>query len=530
MKRILAIVCLLLCGVFSFAQEPPFPRDITRSTKSYLIADYNPKDTAFLKEKCRQAGLDLGLSVLANRVPTDSKLVAPKPSKHLLLQGELRLQLPIDDKQTEFAVYHSELFDHPANINVLRIDDELITYRTTERTGNINLFYGCVRGAFGTKKSAHSNNATVYKLWDTPERTFLPDLEIQDQMAQVEAKKLANTDYPLLIFNDLKSYGYNDQGDTAIGHFLDTMHKYNPDKLLQADLLTPNSQRYLSRVNENQLWNESMRIKMVETLSKKQSFYRNNLMPWMIGNFQIHLADKKRKATTMEELEWFLSKAAAFDAGFGLDFSAETMKKHGLTDAMLSAINNWESLRLANAFSAEQKEAFKDPYGNWHLMQVDDTTFWLFEQQISRQYVCETTLSRCDTCKYWGSMQGDWNWRSHYNSPLSLILRVEGKGSVSNPCVISGQDSITFPCTIKAGQYLVFDLIHRGMACITDANFNTIKEIKPTGNLPRLLEGDNQVSMECSFIGEGKHMPEVSVRYFAIDEQHPNIIFFKPAQ
>ena len=196
MKRILAIVFLLLCGVFSFAQEPPFPCDITRSTKSYLIADYNPKDTAFLKEKCRQAGLDLGLSVLANRVPTDSKLVAPKPSKHLLLQGDLRLQLPIDDKQTEFAVYHSELFDHPANINVLQIDDELITYRTTERTGNINLFYGCVRGAFGTKKSAHSKNATVYKLWDTPERTLLPDLELQDQMAQAAAKKCAKPDIP----------------------------------------------------------------------------------------------------------------------------------------------------------------------------------------------------------------------------------------------------------------------------------------------------------------------------------------------
>jgi hypothetical protein len=36
--------------------------------------------------------------------------------------------------------------------------------------------------------------------------------------------------------------------------------------------------------------------------------------------------------------------------------------------------------------------------------------------------------------------------------------------------------------------------------------------------------------MECRFIGEGKHMPEVTARYIAIDEQHPNIIFFKPAQ
>ena len=117
------------------------------------------------------------------------------------------------------------------------------------------------------------------------------------------------------------------QGDLAIGRLLDTMHKYNPDKLLQADLLTPMSWQYLSRVNENLNWNASMRIKIVETLSEKQDFYRKTKMPWMIGNFQIHLADKNRNATTLEELEWLLSKAAAFDAGFGLDCSAETMKK-----------------------------------------------------------------------------------------------------------------------------------------------------------------------------------------------------------
>ena len=83
MKRTLAIVLLLLEVIVSFAQEPL----VTRSTKSYLIADCNPKDTAFLKEKCRQAGLDLGFSVLANRIPTDSKLVGPRPSEHILKQG-----------------------------------------------------------------------------------------------------------------------------------------------------------------------------------------------------------------------------------------------------------------------------------------------------------------------------------------------------------------------------------------------------------------------------------------------------------
>lgn len=494
MKKVLAIVVLLLCGMVSFAQDSLWLQKIT---KSYLIADYDPKDTAFLKEKCRQAGLDLGLSVTANRIPTDSKLVTPKPSKHLLKQGELQLQLPIDDEQTEFAVYHSELFDQPASINVLQIDNELITYRSTEKSGDIHLFYNCTRGAFGTKISAHSKNATVYKLWDTPERTLLPDFETQNQMAQSEAKKCAKIDLPLLIFNDLKSYGYNEQGDTAIGHFLDTMRKYNPDKILQADQFTPISKRYLNRVNENQLWTELMRTRIVETLTEKQDFYRKHQMPWMIGNFQILLADKNRKATTMEELEWFLSKAAAFDAGFGLDFNAETMRKHGLTNEMLNIINHWETLRLTNAFSKEQKETFKDPYGNWHIGKANDSTYLLYPQHISRRYFCNFK-------------EDTWQWNSPYKSPFALCIAVEGKGTINDLYLETPNDTLRFPYTLKAGQFLFYDF--DGTAYITDSNYNKIKEIETQGIID-LNEGNSEVSFTCNVKTEEKKMPHVTLRF-----------------
>ena len=498
MKKTLAIVFLLLCGIVSFAQQFSFPQNITKSTKSYLIADDNPKDTAFLKEKSRQAGLDLGLLVLANRIPTNSKYVAPKPSEHLLKQGILQLQLPMDDSQTEFAVYHSELFDQPAHINVLQIDDELISYRSVEKVGNIHLFYGCVRGAFGTKKSAHSKNATVYKLWDTPERTLLPDLELQDQMAQAVAKKCAKTKYPLLVFNDLISYSRNDQGDLAIGHFLDTMHKYNPDKLLQADLLTPMSSQYLSRVNENQLWNESMRTKIIETLTEKQEFYNRLQMPWMIGNFQIHLADKNRKATSMEELEWFLSKAAAFDAGFGLDFSAETMRRHGLTHIMLNTINTWEKLRLSHAFNDEIKEALKDPYCDWHIKKDEDSSFLLYPQHNSRRYYCNLS-------------DDQWEWNSPYTSRFALCITVEGKGSVSNLAIRTPNGMLYFPCTIKAGQYLIYDF--EGDACITDFNYKKIANVTAQGESV-LEEGISEVSFICEVKTEERKKPEVTVRYY----------------
>lgn len=494
MKKSVTIICLLLCGVLSFAQDP----FVSRSTKSYLIAEYNPKDTSFLQEKCRQAGLDLGISVLANRIPTNSRLVSPKPSPHLLKQGTLQLQSSIDDNQIEIAVYLSPLFDQPQNINVIQIDDELIVYRTTEASTFFHLLHHCKRGAFGTKATSHAKNAVVYKLWDTPERALLPDLEVQNQMAQAEAKRWAKTNSPLLIFNDLKSYALNELGDEAIGLFLDTMHKYNPGKLLQADLLTPSSKQYLSRVNENQYWNESMRTKIIETLTEKQVFYHENQMPWMIGNFNIHLADKNRKATSMEELEWFLSKAAAFDAGFGLDFSAEAMRKHGLTNIMLNTIKIWETLRLSQAFTDDIKETLKDPYCDWHIKRDKDSTFLLYPQHNSRRYYCNL-------------YNDQWEWNSPYTSRFALCITVEGKGSISNPVVRTLNGILEFPCTIKAGQYLIYDF--EGNACITDFNYNKIANVYALGE-SFLDEGISEVTFSCEVKMEERKKPEVNVRYY----------------
>ena len=496
MKRLLTFMMCFVCGRLSFAQDSLCQPSPLSNTQSYLMFDYAAKDTAFLKEQCRRAGLCIGIPVLANRIPVSSKLVAPTPSKHLLKQGALHLQLPMDEKQDEFAVYHSPLFDQPASINVLQIDEELITYRTVETSGNIHLLYQCTRGAFGTKRTAHSKDAIVYKLWDTPERSLLPDLELQDQMAQAEAKRLAETDVQLLIFNDLQSYAHG-HGDTAIRHLLDTMKKYNPGKLLQADLLTPASRRSLNRVNENQSWNETMRTKITETLTEKQEFYRKNQMPWMIGNFQIRLADEYRKATTVEELEWFLSKAAAFDAGFGLDFNEETMRRHGLTDAMLRLINTWETLRQANAFSEEQKEAFKDPYENWHI-EAGDSAYSLYPLHVSRQYFSRSGSER-------------WQWSSPYKSYFALRIAVEGGGSFSELQVSTPKGTLTLPCTVKAGQYLIYNF--DGTAFITDANFNPIEEVAAEG-LSFLDEGVSEVSFACEVQPGKKKQPYINIRYY----------------
>ncbi len=468
------------------------------STRSYLCNEYDAKDFKYVSEKSRQAGLDLGRQVWANRIPT----TPPLNLDDLLIQGELELQLPIDASQEEFAVYQSGLFDKPANLNVLLIGEELITYRSTETVGNIQLFYCCTRGAFGTKKAAHKKDAFAFKLWDHTDRTLVPTPKAQDRIAIKEAKKCAKSDSPLLIFNDFKSYAYNGFGDWAIGRLLDTMYRYNPDKLLQSDQLTHGSWHYLSRVNENTLWSSNMRSTMAETLAKKQTYYRSNMMPWMIGNFRIHLADKNRKATTMEELEWFLANAAAYDAGFGLDFEANTMRKHGLTDAMLNTINIWESLRLSGAFSEAQKEAFKDPYDNWHIEKGEDSTYLIYPQYISRGFLC--------------NLQDDsWQWNSPYKSRYALRIEVEGKGSISEMELRTPNGILYLPCNLKGGQYLIYDF--DGTAYVADQNYNKLQEVTARG-VAYLDEGESEVSFRCEVKSIDKKTPQVTVRFFTRGE------------
>lgn len=476
----------------------PWEKSSNEATKSYLINDYTDKDAAFVQKKCHQGGLDMSHPVFANRIATNSSYVTPKPSKHLLRQGILRLHLGIAADQTHFAVYNSPLFDRPVHINIIQIGNELISYRTSELSGDIRLLYDCTRGIFGTKKTAHSENETVYKLWDHYDRTLVPDFTTQDSLSLVTAKRCSKTQFPLLIFNDLKSYAYNGHGDIALNHFLGTMfNNGNDGKRFQADQFTHYSWHYLTRVNENAVWNESMRTKMDETLPEKAEFYNRNFMPWMLGIFQIHPADKMRQATTMEELEWFLSKAAAYDAGFGLDFSVEAMRKHGMTDPMLDMVNMWESLRLADAFNIRQRKDMRDPYQDWHLEKANDSTYLLYPQYVSRRYLCNLN-------------NDSWSWNNPYPSRFALRIAVEGKGSISELELRTPNGILYLPCTLKADQFLIYDF--DGTARVTDQNYNTINEITPRG-VSYLNEGLSEISFTCEVKTEQNKSPQVTIKY-----------------
>jgi len=96
-------------------------------------------------------------------------------------------------------------------------------------------------------------------------------------------------------------------------------------------------------------------------------------MPAMLGWFSM------RTNTSIEDVEWMLARSAAFDAGYAFVVREEALQANGQVDQIFQQISDWEKLRLAGAFSEEQKERMKDINNEFHLEAVSENS-WNFHQ------------------------------------------------------------------------------------------------------------------------------------------------------
>ncbi|HBA47685.1 MAG TPA: hypothetical protein DCZ91_07765, partial [Lachnospiraceae bacterium] len=93
-----------------------------------------------------------------------------------------------------------------------------------------------------------------------------------------------------------------------------------------------------TRMNWGEPWGEEMRVGQVEGRMRNQAFFHKNLFPAMLGWFLIRKANRRFEASTLMDMEWALSEAAGFDAGFSLSASQDTLDSLGTTEEILEAI------------------------------------------------------------------------------------------------------------------------------------------------------------------------------------------------
>jgi hypothetical protein len=459
-----------------------------------------------LADRAAKRGIHLGVHTLSNFTTTNDAYVTPVPSKHLLKQGPLTLVKDISDTQTAIEVLPNDVFEVPLTLNALQIGNELITYARSEKKGQHLKLTGCVRGAFATPKSAHHKSEPLYKLWDYPYRTLFPDLDLQDSFSYRLAEIFNKTGIKQISFDGLEGCMYTGQDYYATARFV---HAFYRKLQNQSDLINDASRldHFLwhihTRMNWGEPWGEEMRKGQVEGRIKNQEFFTRNLFPRMLGWFLVRGAERNFEATSLEDLEWALSESAGFDAGYAMSINMKTLQSHGQMDLLLDAIKNWDELRQANVFTAEQKNRLKDPQTEWHLEKGEDNNYLLYPLFISERFRCR--LSEMQPGQPGGA---DWNWQSPEESTYALRIKVEGEGAIANPSFTTPLGVVKIEGTLQEHQYILLD--HHGKATLTDQNYKVVS-LLPVQGKALLPQGRAAVSFSCEVAGEAK--PDVVIRY-----------------
>lgn len=407
---------------------------------SYGHYVWNPKfapsgdaSVADMVRKAECQGVRLGIFAQTDAISLNDRYFTSPYYKHLLRQGQVELFDAITEEEREFALRWTPFMEDPSTLNLLLVENEMISYGTLEPVRDVLLLHGCSRGVWGTQATPHRRAAEAYKIWDAPGRFVAPDAYLLDSVRAFLSHRIQSANLSYVIYSEE----------------LDTLGSYT------------------------------------------------QFRPW----HRVSLAAKRQSCTTLEELERIMAQAAGTDTDYGVFIDRHAMRNYGRLDELLKLMRNWDRLRKADVFSKMQKQAFCDPYSEWHLEQTDDTTYLLYQQYSSRRYYCD--------------FENDaWEWNSPCDSRFALRIAVHGEGSVSNLCLKTPNGMLFLPCTLKAGQFLLYGF--DGLARITDLNYNTLELVESMG-VSYLSEGSSEVSFSCEVQSE-KKAPEVQIRYIVRDK------------
>lgn len=137
---------------------------------------------------------------------------------------------------------------------VVRIEEELISYEWVQDSGGHVILGGCRRGAYGTAAAAHRKYTTGCRLW-TVKEGFVADMELLDTLAERTAAELhrgaALGAEMEVIFTRLDCCALTGQDEYAVARFVSHCLKGLPQAAsARADCVTNYTWHYLSGVTD----------------------------------------------------------------------------------------------------------------------------------------------------------------------------------------------------------------------------------------------------------------------------------------
>ncbi|MCQ6563075.1 hypothetical protein [Paenibacillus mendelii] len=463
-------------------------------------------------DEAEREGVAVGLHTLTNFTTLNDPYVTPVPDPRLQKVGTSILTASVDEAATEIEVKDPEPFIVNLYRRTIAIDGELIEYDAVSGSAPWVLL-GCRRGANGTAASSHDSGSEVGRLWDHPYDVFFPNMELQDEYSDRLAELFRRTGLKQISYDGLEGVYAAGHEDYAINRFVKRIYDgWEHEVINDASIVVTNYLWHVhTRFNWGEPWGAATREGQLEWRLHNQRYFARNFIPPMLGWFLIRSASDKFQATAPDEIEWVLSKAAGFGAGFALVADMPVLKRNGNIDELFTLVREWETARRMQAFTAEQRERLQDPKGDWHLEPTGEDGWNLYPVDISN--VLECNPEELQPGQPGGA---DWAFYNRYaEQPLRFCMQVRPsygneKGLVKRPTFYAYGSYMAFETDVCADQYLVCDGDNLGK--IYDKNWNLIKTVQASAEPLIVKSGGQSLSFSCKFEGDPK--PSVAVKLF----------------
>jgi len=335
-------------------------------------------------DKIKEAGFWVGIHTLSNFMTFEDAYVK-NVDPRLRIIGHFKLDADIDADATEIPVSDpsKDLFikkkDWGGNPwkNVVLMDREFVAYDKIADKPPYKLL-GCVRGYFGTKKAPHAKGLESGQLYtECGYKITHGNGDMNMDMARNLAAFFNKYGVRLTALDGLEGNWSEGHGEYSRTRFMKEWYDHlRPELQNNTVSAASNAGHFLWHYITHFDWgDESLALRSSNTRYRdmNQSFYERNLLPKFMGGYKIN------PKTTLDEVEWFCAKAAAFDAGYAIQVDdPKGMLASPNNEILCRAMLEWQKVRESGAIPKEIKRIMQQPMAEFHLESIEDGKWKLY--------------------------------------------------------------------------------------------------------------------------------------------------------
>ena len=442
--------------------------------------------------KAKVKGIKIGTHCLSNFITTNDPYVTPIPDPRLAKVGSSQLTRALGKDDTEIEIASPIFFNQMENntLKTVVLGKELIRYGSVSEASPWRL-QDCQRAAFGTQASAQNSGVKISKLLDHGYKVFLTDADLTIEMSETLAELYNKTGLRQISFDGLEG-----NRSTGLGTYGESLMPFTWYKALAPELkdhLIIDASRtthffwhIYSRMNWGEPWYAGFRESQTQYRFNNQAYFQRNFMPGMLGWF------KMTAETSLEDIEWMLTKSAGYAAGYALVADPESIAQNGNSDIILEKVGDWEKLRLSNVFTEAQKSAMRDNNKEFTLQRTDNQS-WSWQAVHSHIFTHQKKVRQPGE-----PLNSTFTFENPASEqPLQFFLSAQKSALSEISLEINNYKKIELPLVLEKGQRLQYSGGEE--VWVLDAHWNLLKSLKISSADFILKTGENSLDVDCKF-------------------------------